>query len=304
MEPPPSEADEAGGARRRREADDVAFGQLARTRWPSIDSPTGRWPMTSISIDSSGSSTSDLSNSMCGDTGRQQQGPVARRHHRTPRRQRVRGRPGGRGDDQSVRGVRRERRAVDADQQPNGVPGFSLLEHTLVQRSPLSGGAAVGASTPDATRRRASSAPRSASPPPRGRRTTLERGDQCRRLDLGEVAEQPDVDADDRHRRAVEQLDRAQHRAVAAEADGQSADAGGRSLARSASSERRRRLRGPSTVDARARRSHVAGGLRQRRRLRRVVVRDEQDRSTSRMRIRTRPSRWRGPGTRGCRRPR
>ena len=38
-------------------------------------------------------------------------------------------------------------------------------------------------------------------------------------LDLGEVAELADVDAEDRHRRRVHEIDRVQHRAVAAERD-------------------------------------------------------------------------------------
>ena len=50
---------------------------------------------------------------------------------------------------------------------------------------------------------------------------SLERGRQRRRLDLGEITEQPDVDTDDRHPGATEHLDGAQHRAVAAEAEGE-----------------------------------------------------------------------------------
>ena len=47
----------------------------------------------------------------------------------------------------------------------------------------------------------------------------LQRRAQPGRFDLGEVAEHADVDAEERHGRAVEQAHGAQHRAVAAEAD-------------------------------------------------------------------------------------
>ena len=77
----------------------------------------------------------------------------------------------------------------------------------------------------------------------------LQRRGQRRRLDLGEIAEQTDVDADDRHPRPAEHLDGAQHRAVAAEAEGQPGRFGVRSLTRSASPAARRRRRSSRPSD-------------------------------------------------------
>ena len=70
---------------------------------------------------------------------RQQQAPVARRHDRAPRRERVRGRAGRRRDDHAVGRVGREERAVDLDVEADQAPGVQLLEHGLVERVPATG---------------------------------------------------------------------------------------------------------------------------------------------------------------------
>ena len=87
-----------------------------------------------------------------------------------------------------------------------------LLEHRLVEREPRA--AHAGPSRLDVDREH------------HALRDLEVAGEQTRHrrfelvgLDLGEVAELADVDAEDRHRRRVHEVDRAQHRAVAAERD-------------------------------------------------------------------------------------
>ena len=190
------------------------------TRWPSTDSTTGRWPMTSTSTGLLGVEHERPVEEHVRRHRREQQGPVARRHDRPPGRQRVGGRTGGGRDDQAVGRVRGERRAVDLHQQPHGVAGLLLLEHAFVQRPPASARRrrrrARRTTTSTIIRRSICQSPASASGPATNRSSAAV---MRLRLDLGEVAEQADVHADDRDRRAVEQLDGAQHRAVAAEAE-------------------------------------------------------------------------------------
>ena len=68
--------------------------------------------------------------------GGEQQRLVARRHDGSAGRQRVGGRSSRSGDDQAVGGEARERLAVDAGEQADGVPGGVLLDDDLVERSP------------------------------------------------------------------------------------------------------------------------------------------------------------------------
>ena len=57
---------------------------------------------------------------------------------------------------------------------------------------------------------------------------SLERGEEVGGLDVGEVAELSDVHPQDSHALGSEQVDRAQHRAVAAQAHGEIATVGHR----------------------------------------------------------------------------
>ena len=138
---------------------------------------------------------------------------MARRHDRAARRERVRGGAGRRGDDQAVGRVRGERRAVDRDLRRTSVPAVrfsstaSLSAHQRPARRPA-----------DSTRDREHHPLRDRVV---AREQAVERGVELVGLDLGEVAELADVDAEDGDAGLVDELDRAQHRAVAAEADHQ-----------------------------------------------------------------------------------
>ena len=136
-------------------------------------------------------------------------------------------------------------------------------------------------------------------PGARGRRRSAPARRSGRRLDLGQVAEHADVDAEQRHRRAVEQLHGAQHRAVAAEADDQ-VGVGRRALADQVGAGRaRRRRRRRSTpswpCSAQPRRRRRA---RRRRRLGRSWWATTATRWSRRTRSAVR--RRRARGTRGC----
>ena len=138
---------------------------------------------------------------------------MARRDDRATGRQGVRGRAGGRGHDQAVGGVGGEEGAVEVHPQAHGVAHRGLLEHRLVERDRRRPDRA----RPSARSTRTASSIRSstsASPAePAGERLLPVGG-----VDLGEVAELADVDPDDRHVVRGDEVDRAQHRAVAAEA--------------------------------------------------------------------------------------
>ena len=127
-------------------------------RRPSIDSVgrldhrSPRWPTSS-----SGSSTSERSNSMCGDDRREQQRTVLRRHDRSSDRHRVGGDSRRRGDDQAVGGVGGEGGAVDVDGKAHGVARSPASRRTASFKR---AGRSAAASARDG---RASSAPRSRS---------------------------------------------------------------------------------------------------------------------------------------------
>jgi hypothetical protein len=148
--------------------------------------------------------------------------------------------PGRRGHDQSVGRVVGERLAVDARQQPHRVPRCSLLHDGFVQ----------GASHEDAVHRHVEHhAPVEL---PSARFRTGHEPVECLAepigLDLREVAERAEVDAEDRHRRSLEQSHGAQHRAVATEAEHQ-VGLGDRANARDSHRDRapRRRRRASRT---------------------------------------------------------
>ena len=183
-------------------------------RWPSMFRSALRCPTTSISIELVRVEHEGSIEQHVGRHRRQQERAMARRHDGPAGRQRV-GRGAGRGrHDETVRGVGGERRTVDADQQAHRVAGLALLDHGLVQRPPRPlrlladriGRHEEHHALLDLEVTRV---------------VAVEGGEQRTRLDLGEVAELPDVDAQDVRGAAPQHLDRAQHGAVAAQADGE-----------------------------------------------------------------------------------
>ena len=196
------------------------------TRWPSIDRSTRR---CADHLDLDGArrdrARGERSNSMCGDTG-------------VSSTARCRGETTGPRADSEY--------AVEpvgvATIRPSAAYEVNISPSMSTQQAHGVAGLAASRATPSfsaASGRRRRVADSSSGPQhhpsstrrcSRRRRTARARR-HAGRLDLGEVAEQPDVDADDRHRGAVEQLHGAQHRAVAAEADARpSADFGVRSV--------------------------------------------------------------------------
>ena len=235
---------------------DVARARARRRSRPSIVSSAG--PVVaarSRASSSSASSTSERSKSMCGETGVSSRHREPRRHDRAARRERVRGRSGRRRDDHAVGGVAREERAVDRDVEADEPPRMRLLEHRLVERRPPPARGPVDSTgdlqhhplaRPRSRRRRAARAPSSRSSG----------------LDLGEVAELADVHAEHRDAGVVDEIDGAQHRAVATERDRQ-IEAGGELLDRhrDAAPARSRPTRGcaPRRRAARTRLDHLRG---------------------------------------------
>ena len=220
-----------------------------------------------------------------------------RRHDRAACRQRVRGRARRRRDDQPVGGVVRERFAVDARQQTNGVSGLGLLDDCLVEGPPHQRSPSQSAATSSIIRSSRCQPPASAPATNWSRPRRAPIG-----LDLGEIAERPEVHAQQRHGCAFEQPDRAEHGAVATEAHDQVGLARRPSLAGRARSSRRRRLvgrhperecRGLDTTAAPRRAQRPGVGA--------FVMGDERDAPASPAPCRCRS---RGRGTRRCRRRR
>ena len=142
---------------------------------------------------------------------REHQAAQRRRRDRAAHRERVGGRAGRRRDDHAVGGVGRERAAVDRHVEADEVTAALLLQRGLVEREPRPAGRPF-----DVTRDGEHHALRHgevAGEQARQRRIELVG------LDLGQVSELADVHAEDRHRRRVHEVDRVQHRAVAAERD-------------------------------------------------------------------------------------
>ena len=139
--------------------------------------------------------------------------------------------------------------------------GAQLLEHRLVEREPRAAGRPVD-STSTASIMRSDTAKSPA-------RRRVERRVELVGLDLGEVAELADVDAEHGTRRRVHEVDGAQHRAVAAERDDEvepvgelvgSTPSSSRPAARTRRRARAPRRRARRTTRPRAARASCAAG--------------------------------------------
>ncbi len=134
-------------------------------------------------------------------------------HDGSSRREGVGGRAGGGGHDQPVGGVGGEELTVHLHRQPDGVAHGRLLDDRFVEGQVL-GSLAIGSlhlhrqEHPDLDGALSGE-------------EALQGGKGARWFDVGEVAHLPHVHADDRHPGGRDQLDGAQHGAVAAQADGQ-----------------------------------------------------------------------------------
>ena len=252
----------------------VAVGQ--RAELAPVDRELDLAPSrTTNSSSSCSASTSERSNSMCGEIGVSTMqrsagdaiGPRAENEYAVV--------PGRGGDDHAVGRVRRERAAVDRHVEADHVPGALLLEHGLVERVPRARPAPpASTSTASTMRSDTSNSPATS----RGSERV-----ELVRLDLAQVAELPDVHADDRHRRRIHELHRVEHRAVAAERQHEVETVGER-VAGAPRTRRGRRCRvvvRDAHLDL-VRAEPVRSALRERVRLGTLAVRDEPDRARSR----------------------
>ncbi len=139
----------------------------------------------------------------------EQEAPDTRRHDRSAGGERIRGGAGGRGDDHAVGGVGGEERAVDLHLETSQPPGVQLLQHRLVQREPTAGRRTIRRDVDREHHPLVDLVVAGDEP--------FERGVEIGRLDLGEVTQLPHVDAEHRDAGLVDEIDRAQHRAVTAE---------------------------------------------------------------------------------------
>ncbi len=145
---------------------------------------------------------------------RQHDGPQSRREHGAPGRQVVGGGSGGRRHEQSVGAVGDEGTTVDGGLDAHRVTGHGLLHRGLVEGGPVGRPFAVGSGDGDRQRHPLLHLVGAGEKSGQGLLEPV-------RLDLSQVAQPPDVDAEDGNALLEGRLDRAQQRPVAAQADQQ-----------------------------------------------------------------------------------